>query len=121
MADGTGGGGGGSPPDLLWTFPANITGDQNPNLYVYTAERALSFIGFSASLVSGPTGTSIQVQWLYNGVTIPGLTLTIAIGSTFQFQAFPVTLAVLDTLQPQVIQVGSIQPGTTMLLKARGS
>lgn len=119
MADSGGGGGAGSPPDVLWTFPGNITGDQNANIYTYTAERALSFIGFSGSLNVAPTGQSIQVQWLKNGVVV--FTLVIPVGQVFQFTAFAISLNPRDTLQPQLLQAGTIQPGITLLLKARGS
>lgn len=121
MAEFGGGGGSGSPPDLYWIFPNTVSVDQNNGLYTLHAPRAMSFVGFDITMNVAPTGLALIVDWAVNGVIIPALRTTLAIGQTYVKLLSPVSLAADDTLQPSIPQVGSLQPGQTANIRALGS
>jgi endoglucanase Acf2 len=106
--------------DVFWTFPAQLSVDQNTNLYTLVAERAMSFVGVDIKLNVAPAGASVIVDWEINGVVNSNLRMTVAAGATFAQVAFPFALAINDTLHPIVIQVGSQTPGQAGLFRARG-
>ncbi len=106
--------------DVFWTFPAQLSVDQNTNLYTLVAERAMSFVGVDMKLNVSPVGASVIVDWEINGVVNSNLRMTIAPGATFVQVAFPFALAINDTLHPIVIQVGSQTPGQAGLFRSRG-
>jgi hypothetical protein len=121
------GGGGGSGPggsgnaDLLWSFPNTLATDQNAGLYILQFRKAQSYAGFDARVVVAPTGTPIFVDWIVNGILVPALRVTIAVGTFYGDTAVVQNFINGDTLQAQVTQVGSIQPGQTMIMRARGA
>lgn len=121
MADGTAGGGGGGAPDLYWIFPNTISVDQNNGLWTYKAQAGKAFIGFDIEMNVAPTGQSIIIDWAKNGVVNPAWRVTLAVGQTYVALLVAVTLAALDTLQPQVVQVGTTQPGQTATIRARST
>lgn len=120
MADGTGGGGGGAPPTIQWTFPNSVSNDQNSGLFTHYAAVAAAFIGFDIYMNTAPTGLAIIIDWKVNGIVNPALRLTLNIGDQYEELLVPVSLGIGDTLQPVIVQVGTLQPGQTMALRARG-
>jgi endoglucanase Acf2 len=106
--------------DVFWTFPAQLAVDQNANLYTLVAERAMAFVGVDAKVNVAPAGASIIIDWAINGIVNVNLRTTIAAGATFAQVAFPFSLAINDTLQPAIVQIGAQTPGQTALIRARG-
>lgn len=121
MADGTAGGGGGALPDLYWIFPNTVSTDQNNGLYTFKAQAGRSFVGFDIQMNVGPTSQAIIIDWAQNNVVNPAFRTTLPAGQSYAQLLVPVTLAPGDTLQPQVVQVGVVQPGQTATIRARGS
>ena len=121
MAEFGGGGGGGSPPDILWIFPNTLSTDQNNGLFTYHAPRATSFVGFDITMNVAPTGLAIIVDWAVNGVINPALRVTLPIGDLYVKLVAAASLAKDDTIQPIVVQVGTLQPGQTANIRALGS
>jgi hypothetical protein len=109
-----------APTDVLWTFPGQISTDQDSSIFELKAKRAMTFVGFDADVRVAPTGAAILVDWAVNGIIIPSYQVSIAIGATFGQTLFAAALAVDDTLRPIVSQVGSQTPGQTMVMRARG-
>lgn len=120
MAFAGGGGGGGAPTTVQWTFPNTVSNDQNNGLFTFVAVVPTSFVGFDMRLNDAPTGQAIIVDWRVNGVINPALRMTLPVGDQYVELLVPVSLAIGDTLQPEVFQAGTIQPGQTMALRARG-
>ncbi len=106
--------------DVLWVFPNTVSNDQNNGLYTYYAAVATSFVGFDIRMNDAPTGQAIIVDWKVNGVINPAYRITLAVSDDYQELLVPVSLAVGDRLQPFITQVGTLQPGQTMALRARG-
>jgi len=106
--------------DVLWTFPNTVANDQNAGLYTYYAARATSFVALDIYMNSAPTGQDIIVDWAVNGVINPAYRLTLPVSTQYLELVVAVSLAVGDTLKPSIVQVGTIQPGQTMALRARG-
>jgi hypothetical protein len=121
MADGTAGGGGGGAADLYWIFPNTISTDQANGLWTFRANAGKAFVGFDIEMNVAPTGQSIIIDWEVNGIVIPAYRLTLAIASRYATVAAAVSLAIGDTLKPQVVQVGTTQPGQTATIRARAS
>jgi hypothetical protein len=120
MAFAGGGGGGGSPPTIQWTFPNTLANDQNNGLFTFVAAAPTNFIGFDIKLNVAPTGQDIVIDWKVNGVIIPAYQLVLPANQTKAFLAVAVALAVDDELQPVVTAVGTLQPGQTAAIRARG-
>ncbi len=106
--------------DVFWTFPGQLAVDQNANLYTLVAEKAMGFVGVDAKVNVAPVGASIIIDWAINGIVNVNLRTTIVAGATFAQVAFPFSLAINDTLQPIVVQIGAQTPGQTALIRARG-
>ena len=120
MADGTGGGGSGAPPDVLWTFPGQLSGDQDPNIFNYIARKPLAFVGTDVNARTAPVGAAILVDWSINGIINPNLRVTISIGTTYGETLFPFSLAVNDQVRPIITQPGGSSPGTSLVMRMRG-
>ena len=110
-----------SSTDVLWTFPGTVADDQDDNLYTLLAARAMSFVGFDVNLNLEPTGGDLIVGWLVNGIVEPSAQITVPAGDRDATVTFAISLAQGDTLQPYVAQVGSLTPGLTMVIRARGT
>jgi hypothetical protein len=121
IAGGGGGGGGGAPPTIQWTFPNQLSIDQNNGFFTFVARLGATFIGFDLKVNVAPSVQDIIVDWAVNGIVIPAYRTTLPVGDTYVELLVPVVLAPDDELQPIVIQVGGTQPGQTMALRARGS
>jgi hypothetical protein len=106
--------------DVLWVFPNTVSNDQNPGLYTYYAAVATSFVGFDIEMNVAPTGQDIIVDWEVNGVINPAYRVTLPANDRYVELLVPVTLAIGDTLKPTIPQVGTLQPGQTMAIRARG-
>lgn len=113
---------GGTPPDILWTFPGQVSTDQDQSIYSYRARQAKNFVGVDVNARVAPSGSPILVDWAINGVINVNLRVTIAIGTTYGETIFAFSLVINDEVRPIVNQVGtSIQPGQSLLMRARGS
>lgn len=122
MADFFGGGGGGSPADIIWTFPGQLSADQNTDgFFIHQARKGESFIGFDATSVIAPTGQPVVVDWEKNGAIVPAWRLTLAVNTKYAELLVPVSLVVDDKIRPQVVQVGNQTPGSALSMRMRGS
>lgn len=116
------GGGGGSPPDVIWSFPGQVSADQNTDgFFIHQARKGESFIGFDVTAVIAPTGQPILVDWELNGVIVPAWRLTLAVNTKYVELLVAVALAVNDKIRPQVVQVGNQTPGSALSMRMRGS
>jgi hypothetical protein len=120
MADGTGGGGGGAPPDILWTFPGQLSTDQDQNIFNYIAATPKAFVGTDVNLRVAPGGASVIIDFSINGVINSNLRVTIPIGSTYATTLFPFALAVNDQIRPIVTSPGGGVLGTSAIIRLRG-
>lgn len=109
--------------DILWVFPGQIANDQSGNIFTYIARKPITFIGFDVNFINGgaPTGSSVIIDWAVNGIINPNFQVIVAAGMTYGETLFPAKLATNDLLNPVVTQPGSSTPGTTMVMRARGS
>jgi hypothetical protein len=108
-------------PDHEWSFAGQLDISHNTDFVSFKAPRPLTFVTFDANVNIAPTGSSIIVDWLVNGGSQPGARVIIAAGTFFSSTTFTVVLNTGDTIQPQLTQVGSTIPGSTILIGARGT
>ncbi len=108
-------------PDILWVFPGQLATDQAPNIFIYKVRKITNLIAFDANLVSGPIGTPIFVDWSVNNVVVPAYRVTVNIGATYGETVIAATLNPNDLLTPVLTQIGSSTPGSTIVMRARGS
>jgi len=107
-------------PDVLWTFPGQVSTDQDLSIYSLKAKRKLSFVGFDVNARIAPTGLPMLIDWSINGIINPAYRVTVAMGATFGETAALGSLQVNDEIRPVVSQVGSQTPGQTILMRMRG-
>lgn len=106
--------------DQQWSFPGTLAADQNTNLFVVQVRRPSRYVAFDAKVVVAPTGLPIFVDWAINGVIDATLRVTIEEGDTYGEKVIDRVLAIDETIQAQVSQVGNQQPGQTLFMRARG-
>jgi hypothetical protein len=106
-----------APPAILWTFAGTLSTEYNTFLSRFRANKTFEFVGFDVNLTVAPTGQSVIVNFLKNTVVVA--TVTVAVGTRYGESDVAVTLIDGDEIYPEIIQVGSITPGTTMMAKAR--
>lgn len=107
-------------PDVLWTFPGQLSTDQDPSIYQLKVKRTMSFVGFDVNARVAPTGSAILVDWAINGVVNPAFRVTVAIGATFGQTAALGSLAINDEIRPVLAGVGSQTPGQSIVMRMRG-
>lgn len=107
--------------DVLWVFGGQLATDQNDSIFELKAKRAMSFVALDADVRIAPAGSSILIDWAINGGIDIANRVTIAAGATFGTLTVPIALAVDDLFRPVITQVGSTTPGSTIVMRARGT
>lgn len=107
-------------PDLEFGLGGQLSSDLNTSIEIHRAPRAESFTRFEANVRVAPVGGDIVIDWYLNDVVIPDAQVTIVAGETYGFADYTMVLAEGDTLEPQILSVGTTTPGTSITFRARG-
>ena len=86
----------------------------------FKAKAAASVLGFQLHAQTAPTGASVLVQAVKNGAAVAGAIATLTNGQKSQETTFgsAITLAIGDTLQFVITQIGSTTPGSELDVRA---
>lgn len=107
--------------DLVWIVPGTLVEDGRPggSAVPVILKEDIADVAFEAKIITAPTGLAVTVQigrTPAGGARVVVGTLTIPVGMRMSPPSVAISFTALDTVDIQIMQVGSIEAGIGLVV-----